>query len=94
MGAELSRTAADGAGLQLILRGLFPVLLIPQYAGPVPQVLEKDGQQQDARRHARHDKDTAPHSRHPLISSLWVTVFTYSVPPRAYRASEMSVSFW
>ena len=93
MSTQFPLATADCAAPQFFLRRLFPVLLIPQHAGSVPQVLKKDGQQQDAYRHARHCKDTAPHGRHPLISSLWVTVFTYSVPPKAYRASEMSKSF-
>ena len=93
MSTQFRFSAADRAGTQRLLGGLFPVLLVPQHAGPALQILKKDGQQQHAYRRARHRNYAASHGRHPLISSLWVTVFTYSVPPRAYRASEMSMSF-
>ena len=93
MGTQLRPASAGGAGAQVRLGGLGQVLLIPVYAGPALQVLKQDGHQQHAYRHTRHDRNASTHSRHPLISSLWVTVFTYSVPPRAYRASEMSTSF-
>jgi hypothetical protein len=45
MSAQTGFSFADRTGAQRLFRGLFPVLLIPQYTRPVPKILKKDGQQ-------------------------------------------------